>query len=281
MIPVTARTQVPETLSNLFPNYIFYCLNYNIRTLYKCAFHFICPKVYYKRSRSLWYSMRWSKACSIILCKHCCKHPIKHGKQNTIQINTKSTTPTTLSIWTTHGPSPPNRFFSQLPNGSLSTVIFWVCSLIHVSFWCIDSLWSDKLKQHIPSTSWHPWPWASKRKSIAALFCNTACLMLSISMSSSLNTSVVALACLTDQHANRSTDNMLNERKIQGKHSIMTKILLNPLKGMNTCLAHGPSYCNLEKNSWGSHTVCISNWLERIFNFCILWHIDFEWPLKL
>jgi len=64
---------------------------------------------------------------------------------------------------------------------------------------CIDFEWSDNFIQHMPSKSWHPWPWANS-KSIAAWFCGIACCTESLSSSNLLRAKEVAFVCLVSQH---------------------------------------------------------------------------------
>lgn len=103
-----------------------------------------------------------------------------------------------------HGNRPPNRLLSQSSIGFLSVCTFWVCSFSHYNCLCTESLWSDILKQHIPSKSWHPCPWAKSKKSIAAQFCKIAGLILFMSSNKAFKIREVSLDCLIVQQASFS-----------------------------------------------------------------------------
>jgi len=97
------------------------------------------------------------------------------------------------------------KLFSHLSRGLISCWILDVCCYkVDMGLW-IDSEWSLRLKRHIPSKSLHLWPWTNHRKSMAVWFCSKACRKLFWSSRSCSRTSVVILACFSDQQARRST----------------------------------------------------------------------------
>ena len=96
------------------------------------------------------------------------------------------------------GPMPKPLSHPSNPRPS-SVCNHWVSWFKICNCLCIDTEWSDKFIQHMPSNSSQPWPWANKRKSMAALFWRVACLTESTSTNKSLIARDVALVCLASQ----------------------------------------------------------------------------------
>lgn len=88
---------------------------------------------------------------------------------------------------------------SLIQSGYFSTFKSFICSLTLWMLVWMDSECEEMLRQHMPSKSWQPCPWASSRKCMAALSCSVACLVASVSLRRSLSAVKVAFACLPSQ----------------------------------------------------------------------------------
>lgn len=97
----------------------------------------------------------------------------------------------------------------------------------------MDSEWSDKFTQHKPSNSSQPCPCASRRKSMAALFCKVPSLTALTSVITSLTTMEVALICLLNQHPKRSNCFNATAEASWGKNKPDVTVSFAGLQGWN------------------------------------------------
>jgi len=137
-----------------------------------------------------------------------CKHCNRHGRSNNRKIKTAKAYTSVFTRLLNHPdrPHPPKSLSSQSQRSS-----WWSLETTSLSFWMlawIDSEWSERFIQHIPSKSSQLWPCAKSKKSVAALFCNVAWRTLSTSNKRPNNALLVAFVCLASQQP--SLSNVVN-----------------------------------------------------------------------
>lgn len=107
----------------------------------------------------------------------CCRQDKIHGMHITINKNTPKITMPYITKRLSHTLKPRLLSHENIPHQSPSLCCCSClvnCLRLLILLW-MDSEWSLKFMQHMPSNSSHLWPWANSKKSMAALFCSVAC----------------------------------------------------------------------------------------------------------
>lgn len=126
----------------------------------------------------------------------CCTRDIIHTVHITIIKNTPSITMLDITkclslaskLRLSSHEDTPHQSPSSCCSGGLVS-----CLRLLILLW-MDFGWSLKFMQHMPSKSSHPWPKASSKNSMAALFCSVACCTNLTSISIAERAALVALA---------------------------------------------------------------------------------------